>query len=140
VSAEEGLGKTFEFIPQQVAHSSTPSANPLSVEADIPKANLITTLMTSMMSGQVPHGYEQKKHYGQVRRLNQGLMLTPRLTLNGMEFKGEVFTLYNGGKLALDLQESWFSEKGVKAVSLSSTTIAPKQSAQLYRISEVSRG
>ena len=106
----------------------------------MPKAHQITALMTSMMSGHLPKGYEQKKHYGQVRRLNQGLMLTPKATLNGMELTGEVYALYNGGSLPLDLHESWFSDNGVKAISLSATTLAPKQSATLYRVLEVRHG
>jgi len=141
VSTEEALGKTVEFVPKQLAQGKTlPTIKSQSAQDAIPKADTITSLMTSMIGGQAPNGYEQKNHYGRVKRLNQGLVLTPKSTFTGMEFKGEVFELYNGGRRALDLQENWFSDATVKAVSLSSTTLAPKQTAKLYRVSQVNHG
>ena len=141
VSTEDVLGKTVEFVPQQLAQDKTlPAVKLLTAQITIPKADTITSLMSIMISGKTPNGYEQKNHYGRVKRLNQGLVLTPKSTFTGMEFKGEVFELYNGGRRAIDLQEDWFSDATAKAVSLSSTTLAPKHTAKLYRISQVSHG
>jgi conjugal transfer pilus assembly protein TraK len=141
VSSESGLGKTIEFIPQMPA-STLPVRRDVTAQrqAVLPFSDAIRTLMTSMMSEKTPTGFEVKHHYGRVVRLQQGLMLTPKLTYNGLQFNGEVMALYNGSNEPRDIQESWFAEGDVKAVSLSKTTLAPKQTALVYRVLERAHG
>jgi len=141
VSAEPALGKTIEFVPQQpalapvrqvAAHQITPQAPPY--------ANAISTLMTNMIANKQQGGFDIKHHYGRVTRLQQGLVLTPKLTYAGLELNGEVMELYNGGKQPLDIQEAWFADENVKAVSVSAATLAPKQKAMVYRVLESKHG
>lgn len=143
VSGEPSLGKTIEFVPQSIApvktYARTTPPTPTTSPTP-PYANAISSLMTNMMTNQTPHGFEVKNHYGRVIRLQQGMMLTPKRTYKGLELQGEVMELYNANKVALDIQEAWFADAGVKAVSLSSTTLAPKQKALVYRVSEQAHG
>ena len=138
VSAEPTLGKTIEFVPQQaapvrlVAQTAAPQTPPY--------ANAISTLMTNMIASKQQGGYDIKHHYGRVTRLQQGLVLTPKMTYTGLELNGEVMELYNGGKLPLDIQEAWFADENVKAVSVSASTLAPKQKATVYRVLESKHG
>lgn len=118
VSAESALGKTIEFVPQTpiAVHKSAPSP---AIALNPPYANAISTLMTQMIGRQKATGFEIKNHFGRVVRLQQGLVLTPKSTYNGIELNGEIMELYNGSKLPLDIQESWFADEHVKAVSVS---------------------
>jgi conjugal transfer pilus assembly protein TraK len=141
VASESSLGKTIEFIPQMVA--GTPAVkHDITTQHPVvpPFSDGIRELMSSMMSEKTPSGFEIKHHYGRVIRLQQGLMLTPKLTYSGLQLNGEVMTLYNGSKQPLDIQESWFAEGEVKAVSLSKATLAPKQTAFVYRVLERAHG
>ena len=142
VNAESALGKTIEFIPQATAVAAHVVAvhEKLASRQNPPMANAIASLMTKMIKTEKPAGFELKHHYGRVIRLQQGLMLTPKITYNGMELNGEVMEIYNGSKLPLDLNESWFVDKDVKAVSLSAATLAPKQKAIVYRVLEHAHG
>jgi len=141
VQSDAGLGKTIEFIPQALAiNAPIKRATPMTQTATLPFADGIRNLMTSMMRHQNPKGFDVKHHYGRVVRLQQGLVLTPKTTYNGMPLRGEVMELYNGSKQPLDIQESWFADGHVKAVSLSSTTLAPKQKAYVYRVLEQAHG
>jgi len=139
VGSEEALGKTIEFVPQTPL-LATKTSRPIGLSSNLPEATTIKTLLTSMVSNTKLPGYDVKNHFGLVQRLNQGLMLTPKKTFNGIALKGEILSLYNGGKLPIDLEEKWFAANGVKAISLSATTLAPKQSALIYRVSENSHG
>lgn len=142
ITTESALGKTIEFVPQTAIATLKPAARPTTItaEASPPYANAISTLMTNMIAHQNVAGFEVKNHFGRVVRLQQGLVLTPKSTYNGMELNGEIMELYNASKLPLDIQESWFADEHVKAVSLSATTLGPKQKAIVYRISERAHG
>ena len=140
VTADSTLGKTIEFVPQTTMAVNKPAVQaPVMVSAP-PYANAISTLMTQMIGHQKATGFEIKNHFGRVVRLQQGLMLTPKSTYNGIELSGEIMELYNGSKLPLDIQESWFADEHVKAVSVSVATLGPKQKAMVYRISERAHG
>ena len=141
VNAEPSLGKTIEFVSQTAvpAHLAVSKAT-LDTSPKPPMGDAIAHLMTSMVSKEKPAGFDEKHHHGRVIRLQQGLMLTPKITYQGLQLSGEVMELYNGGKLPLDLNESWFSDHDVKAVSLSAATLAPKQKTVVYRVLERAHG
>ena len=138
VNAESSLGKTIEFVPV-IEHPIVAKATS-NQSAKPPMGDAIAHLMTSMISKDKPAGFDEKHHYGRVIRLQQGLMLTPKITYQGLQLNGEVMEIYNGGKLPLDLNEAWFADNDVKAVSLSATTLAPKQKALMYRVLERTHG
>lgn len=142
VTAESTLGKTIEFVPQTTMAAFKPAVRPIAHAAAAvpPYAKAISTLMTQMIARQNATGFDVKNHFGRVVRLQQGLVLTPKSTYNGIELSGEVMELYNGSALPLDIQESWFADEHVKAVSVSATTLGPKQKAMVYRISERAHG
>ena len=142
VTAESALGKTIEFVPQTALAAIKPAAHALAATTDAtpPFANAISALMSQMIARQHVTGFEVKNHFGRVVRLQQGLVLTPKTTYTGLELNGEIMELYNGSKLPLDIQESWFADEHVKAVSVSASTLAPKQKAMVYRISEHAHG
>jgi conjugal transfer pilus assembly protein TraK len=141
VNTEQSLGKTIEFISQTPVVARIASAQDKVTQVqNLPGAQAITALMTSMIKTEQASGFELHHHYGKVIRLQRGLILTPKITYTGLDLKGEVMEIYNGSTLPQDLMESWFTDKDVKAVSLSLTTLAPKQKAYLYRISEQAHG
>ena len=140
ITSESALGKTIEFVPQTIVASVKPVMRAPNIIYAPPYANEISTLMTQMIGRQQATGFDIKHHFGRVTRLQQGLSLTPKSPYNGIALRGEIMELYNGSKLPLDIQESWFAEPHVKAVSLSTATLGPKQKAIVYRISELAHG
>ena len=141
IKSDASLGQTVEFIPETKAPQvASPALKTPKKEVITPLASPIKALMSQMISNQKPQGFDTKRHFGRVIRLQQGLMLTPKVTYNGLELSGEVLELYNGGRQALDINESWFAAEGVKAISLSQATLAPKQTARLYRVTERAHG
>lgn len=137
IESEESLGKTIEFIPK--------SAPPVQKTASVavtqkpqkpPYADAIANLMTQMVKGDNPKGYESKRHFGHVIKLQNNLKLIPKRTFTGIELIGEVLELYNPAKYPTDIREDWFADKDVKAVSLSTQTLLPHQSAFVYRVLE----
>lgn len=140
VNTESSLGKTIEFVPQR-----PPMPKKLTnVKRNLPKqgddTSVIDVLMTHMIQKTPLKGFDVKRHYGRAVRLQQGLVLLPRLTYLGQGMLGDVTEIYNGGRLALELDESWFVLEGVKAISLSTHTLGPKQKAFVYRIMETHHG
>jgi conjugal transfer pilus assembly protein TraK len=140
ITSESALGKTIEFVPQTIIASAKPITHAPNITDAPPYANEISSLMTQMIGRQKARGFDIKHHFGRVTRLQQGLRLMPKFTYNGVALRGEIMELYNGSKLPLDIQESWFADEHVKAVSLSTATLAPKQKAIVYRISEQAHG
>ena len=141
IKSDSSLGQTIEFVPQTKAPAAVKTVAEVAKKAPAtPLANSIKALMSQMISNQKPAGFDEKHHYGRVVKLQHGLKLIPKVTYNGLELNGEVMEIYNGSKLPIDIAESWFAEQNVKAVSLSVTTLAPKQTARLYRITEHAHG
>ena len=141
VNAESSLGKTIEFVPQTSASAGLSLAKAaLQMSPKPPMVDAISHLMMNMVNKEKPAGFDEKHHYGRVIRWQQGLTLTPKITYQGLQLNGEVIELYNAGKLPLDLNESWFADHDVKAVSLSATTLAPKQKTFVYRVLERAHG
>jgi conjugal transfer pilus assembly protein TraK len=138
VNTETSLGKTIEFV--STVKTQTAVLKPVIKPQQAPMADAISVLMTHMIKNDRIKGFELKHHYGRVVRLQQGLMLTPKLTYTGITLNGEVTEIYNGGKMPLDLTENLFMGDDVKAVSLSQATLAPKQKAYVYRVLERSHG
>lgn len=140
VTGIEELGQTVEFVPQTNVVISQALSRPLAKEAAQPANAIVSNLMNQMISQQKPMGFDESHHFGRVIRLKNNLKLTPKTTFKGLGLEGEVMALYNGGKLPIDVLESWFVDKNVKAVSLSKTTILPKETVMLYRVSELNHG
>lgn len=141
IESEEALGKTIEFVPK----NAVPIQKPVSVSATKaaqkpPYADAIASLMTQMLKGDKPKGYESKRHFARATRLQNNLKLRHRRTFTGIELIGEVMELYNPAKFPTDIQEDWFADKDVKAVSLSTQTLLPHQTAFVYRVLEKSHG
>lgn len=137
IESEESLGKTIEFVPKNtvVTQKSLP-ANVAPKSQKPPYADAIANLMTQMVRGDNPKGFESKRHFGKVIKLQNNLKLIPKRTFTGIELIGEVMELYNPAKYPTDIREDWFADKDVKAVSLSTQTLLPRQSAFVYRVLE----
>lgn len=138
IHSESGLGKTIELIPQtNLANAPMPKivTHPAS-----PMADTIEKLMSQMVKQESISGFELKHHHGRVVRLQQGLVLIPKLTYSGLTLNGEVTEIYNGGRKPIDLSEASFMSDDAKAISLSQTTLAPKQKGYVYRILEKAHG
>ncbi len=141
IESEESLGKTIEFVPKNVAPVQKPASVSATQSAQRPPyADAIASLMTQMVKGDKPKGYESRRHFGRVIKLQNNLKLIPKRTFTGIELIGEVLELYNPATYPTDIQEDWFADKDVKAVSLSTQTLLPHQTAFVYRILEKSHG
>lgn len=139
VNTESSLGKTIEFVPESRPIAQKPVV-PIPPVILSPDAKFIENLMSHLVEQKPLIGFNIKHHYGRAIRLQEGLVLLPKLTYVGKTLKGEVTEIYNGGKRPLDLLENLFMGEGVKAVSLSKSTILPKQKAYLYRVMESQHG
>jgi len=103
-------------------------------------SDAIAGLMAQMIEGDRPIGFDERRHFGRAKQLRDHLRLLPKKTYQGLELTGDVMTLYNGGRRSVEIHADWFLEKGVRAVSLSSQTLLPHQSALVYRVSEKAHG
>ena len=140
VTSESALGKTIEFVPKTIASSAVKTATSTSVSRLKPKPDAIETLMGQMVKAENVSGFEIKHHHGRVIRLQQGLVLIPKITYFGLTLNGEVTEIYNGGKLPVNLDEGSFMSPDTKAVSLSQINLLPRQKAMVYRVLERGHG
>ena len=137
VNTESALGKTIEFVPVTASIPKAVVQNAVTTqEQKPPMANAIESLMKHMVKMENVSGFDVKHHHGRVVRLQHGLMLIPKLTYSGLTLNGEVTEIYNGSKLPIDLNEALFTSDDAKAVSLSQTTLAPKQKGYVFRVLE----
>ncbi|USQ15572.1 type-F conjugative transfer system secretin TraK (plasmid) [Legionella lytica] len=142
VNTEDSLGKTIELIPKEpvpVLAKESPVKKPEKVlEEEVPQA--ITSLLSHMEQHKPFTDVAVKRHFGRVERWNRGLTLQINETWEGKELLGEAITLRNGGKHPLQLAQDWFVKDGTLAVKFSKSTIAPGETATLYRIQGVGHG
>ena len=142
VNAEQGLGKTVEFVADgNLVPQITNATKVLAKIADpsfLPSN--VTELMTSMLKNKVSTDYQSKNYFNRAIRLGQGMTLFPKKSYQGSVLTGEVTEIYNGSKSPIDLNESLFNGAGVKAISLSKNTLAPYERALVYRVLEKAHG
>jgi len=130
VNPTEALGQTIEFLPKRPAPQIV-RKQPVKV---LPHMEDVQNLMTSMLLNQTPQGFQMRHQRVQGKRFKNGLKVTPSRVYRGPSFQGDVMAITNEGTTPITLHESWFSEQGVKAISLSSNTLAPKQKVLAYRV------
>jgi conjugal transfer pilus assembly protein TraK len=142
VNKEDSLGKTIEFIPKEsmVAQVTTKPVNKTSVSHDQGIPGAITALLIHMEQHKPFADVSIKRHFGRVERWNQGLSLQLKETWKGGQLSGETIMLRNNGKAPLHLAQNWFVKEGTLAVKLSKQSIAPQETAVLYRIQGASYG
>jgi len=131
VIPKDTLGQTVEFLAEQ-AKPQVMTKRPVKVQ---PYTDVIQELMTHLVLGEPLEGFKVKRERDKGVHFQSGLTVRSKRVYQGVQFKGEILALHNTGKMPLTLQESWFSNQQVKAVALSSTTLAPKARAWVYRVS-----
>ncbi len=135
VHAESDLGKTLEFV------SATPTQSFLQKnEAGSVQNPAISNLMTHMISREKASGFEMKRHFNQVIRLQNGIVLMPKLSYIGTQLSGEVTEIYNRGSEPLHLNESLFQSQGLKVISFTKKILNPKEKGLIYRVEEATHG
>jgi len=142
VNTEDSLGKTIELIPKEpaaaLAKATTVNKPEKAPQEEVPEA--ITSLLTHMEQNKPFTDVAVKRYFGRVERWNRGLTLQLKETWEGKQLSGETITLRNGGKEPLQLAQDWFVKEGTLAVKFSKATIAPGETAMLYRIQGVAHG
>ncbi|KTD47791.1 type-F conjugative transfer system secretin TraK [Legionella quateirensis] len=139
LNGEDTLGKTIELVPLQVVVQKTNPVKNVSLPgAAIPES--IVSLITHMERREYIQGVNVKHQYGRVERWKGGLTLLPKESWEGSDLKGEIIEVYNSSKEPLKLSESWFANDSVKAIKFSKATLAPKETAMLYRVQGVAHG
>ena len=111
VNPIDELGQTVELIP------NTPSVKAQKFEKKTAYEETVTKLIQAMMNNQIPAGYGGKQYMGDA-------------------YVGEVVTIYNRSKVPVKLDEAWFKTKDTRAIALSQSILAPKNSATLYMVKE----
>lgn len=141
VNGEASLGKTIELVPQQpvIAKSNTGITKAASLSKDA-MPETILSMITHMERHEALQGVNIKRQYARSERWSKGLTLLPKELWEGNDIKGEIIELYNGGNEPLLLSQEWFAKGDVKAIKFSRGTLAPKESALLYRVQGVSHG
>lgn len=143
VNGEESLGKTIEFIPQQVgvaknAINKAQNNTPTLAQEVIPEA--ILAMLTHMEQQKPFADVSVSRQFGKVERWSKGLTLLPKESWDGKRLKGETIELYNGGKEPLQLAQEWFAKEGTLAIKFSKPVINPKERAMLYRVQGINHG
>lgn len=143
VNGEEGLGKTIELVPQQVAPVKTAAAKPVTPTRPLP-GNAVPEAILALLEHM-----EQKKPLadvtvsrigGKAERWAEGLTLLPKESWDNAFLKGEIIELYNGGRKPLTLTEAWFAKEGTLAIKFSKPSMAPGEHAMLWRVQGVQHG
>lgn len=138
LNAEESLGKTIELVPDK----SMP-AKALKVENPIIATNAAHEAVLALLN----HMEERKpfsdmviKRQSRAEQWSEGLVFKPKETWDGKLLTGQIIELYNGGKAPLKLEQAWFATDTTLAIKFSKPTIAPKETALLYRVQGVGHG
>lgn len=130
VKPKDALGQTVEFIPQ------TPTKSVAKFENKNAQDETVTQLIQSMINNQAPKGYGVKSVFSSYRPINQFLSYKPSKQFIGKAYLGEVITVYNRSKTPIELNESLFKSKEMRAFSVSQSTIAPHGTETIYVVRE----
>ncbi len=104
-------------------------------EKRTPYVDTMTRLIGAMIRDETPRGFTVKASDDEFT-MGEDLRLVRRRVYIGGVSRGEVYEVTNSGDAALTLSEAAFKRQGVRAVSLSSTTIKPKGTALVYVVVE----
>lgn len=138
VNAEESLGKTIELIPERETLGKSVLTQASQKSKDYPQE--VVDLITHMEQHDTPQNFKLKHSSGAVQRIGQGLMLHAKESWVGDGLEGEWLEVYNASSQVLALTQSQFAQPSVRAIKLSQTTLAPKQTAQIYRVRGTAHG
>jgi conjugal transfer pilus assembly protein TraK len=92
-------------------------------------------LMVAMKNGTLPEGYvmravDNKTAY----QIGQRLRVTLKALYDGLNLRGEIYTITNNLTTSVQLDEREFYKKGTRAISVDTIILLPKSSINLYRI------
>ncbi len=130
VEPKDSLGKTVQFIPK------TPTLKARKVEQKTTHDELVTQLIQAMVTNRVPEGYGVQSLSTSYRPINKELSYKLTKQIIGSSYTGEVLTVYNRSRTPLELNESLFKSKDMRAFSVSKTTIAPHGTETIYVVRE----
>lgn len=95
----------------------------------------INHLVRAMKNGVMPEGYVVQEVNGKTTyQFDHRFQLKLKTVYEGLNLRGEVFTLTNKLKTPLQLDEREFYKKGTRAISLDTIVVAPKATLHLYRV------
>lgn len=133
---EAGLGKTIELVPEHAnpkITTSTSKPTPKFVPAATALANTMATFISHMEHGVKLPGITVKPQASRAIHL-KGLTLLPKTLWQEGALQGEIVTVYNNSSKPINLAESWFASRDIKAIKLSQHFLAPHKTAMLYRV------
>src|SRR3990167_312137 len=126
VNSEEALGKTIEFTPVQTKEAL--------IKTNVQVKNLIDSLMKHMVNAEPLLSFHIEAVKSPSSRLRNNLTITPEVIYQGSNLRGEIYRVYNPNNKPIELKETWFLDKSIKAITISEETLAPKREARVYRI------
>jgi conjugal transfer pilus assembly protein TraK len=105
-------------------------------EVSVSREDKIVALISAMATGDRLEGYNIKAIGGGEENESEAAFKAIK-TYEGESFKGVVYCLQNAGETVLNVTEQDVAQAGDLAVSLSSTTVSPGESTQLYVVQSV---
>lgn len=140
-------GTVYQFIPLSAGVQSKVWAKNSDYE------QILETLMTGSLTGKDMDGYaavlcghDQKPISGQCLDMTKSspyvvLSQTPLMEYVGDDLKTQIYALQNTSKTPITLKESdFYTGSNIRAISLSSQTLAPNAQALLYEIVGTEQG
>ncbi len=143
LSGEASLGKTIELQFQQqpiTKSASTQVKRDVKGRGQSTVPEVILAMLDHMEQQKPLADVKVRRQFGKVARWSKGLALLPKEVWQAKQLTGETIELYNGGKVPLDLAETWFTTPATLAIKISKKTIRPGERATLYRIDGVKHG
>jgi conjugal transfer pilus assembly protein TraK len=95
----------------------------------------INHLVRAMKNGVMPEGYAvQEINSKTTYQFDNRFQLKLKTVYEGLNLRGEIFTITNKLKTPIQLDEREFYKKGTRAISLDTIVVAPKATIHLYRV------
>jgi type-F conjugative transfer system secretin TraK len=128
LTPKDGLPDAIVLQPPSIKKTE-----PRQFEKATPYTQLLTGLMKAMRNHAPLEDFETLGVRAKPRRL-PGLQLTLIAIYNGSELRGKVYVIKNCSPHWITLSETQFYSPGDRAIALSAFSLAPHQTAELYKV------
>ncbi len=127
ITPSEDLGQTIQFVSKKLKGFDY-------AKDKEQKEYQISDVMTALMEGAVPSGYQEVAVKGGSFYLHKNLKLTLLKQYKGSESSGYVYRIENQSKENIELTPSLFEKTTLQSMELSQKVLMPRQSAYFYGI------
>lgn len=127
ISPSDDLGKTIKFVSKKLKGFDF-------VESKVKSQYETNDLMTALMEGSTPSGYQEVTVKPTSFHLHKQLKVTLLKQYKGQESSGYVYRIENQSKKDMELTPTLFENPKLVSMELSEKVLQPKQEAYFYGI------